>query len=106
MGFTVTTYQEYYPNSTVTQAISDNFAIPILLGSIGSTGCGILFGLSFLLIARSISLTSHIREYDNQNEGLHLTDPPQHPQPPLAISKDNMIIVSKNLSLTEDQFIE
>ena len=56
-------YQELYPESTVTQAISENFAIPIILGSIASTACGILFGLSFLLIARSMSSTSHIREY-------------------------------------------
>jgi hypothetical protein len=59
----VTVYQEIYPQSTVTHAISENFAIPILLGSASVIACGILFGLSFLLIGRSISSTSHIREY-------------------------------------------
>jgi hypothetical protein len=59
----VTVYQEIYPDSTVTQAISENFAIPILLGSASVIACGILFGLSFLLIGRAISSTSHIREY-------------------------------------------
>ena len=58
----VTVYQEIYPHSTVTQAISENFAIPILLGSASVIACGILFGLSFLLIGRATSSTSHIRE--------------------------------------------
>ena len=63
LSYFITLYQQIYPDSTVTQAISENFAIPILLGTASVTACGILFGLSFLLIARSISLTSHIREY-------------------------------------------
>jgi hypothetical protein len=63
LSYTIAFYQELYPESTVTQAISENFAIPIILGSIASTACGILFGLSFLLIAMSMSSTSHIREY-------------------------------------------
>lgn len=45
------------------QAISENLAIPILLYTASATACGILFGLAFLLISRSISSTSHIREY-------------------------------------------
>jgi hypothetical protein len=63
LSFTVDFYQELYPCSTVTQAISENFAVPIILGTLASTTCGILFGLSFLLIARSISSTSHLRDY-------------------------------------------
>ena len=51
LSFTVDFYQELYPCSTVTQAISENFAVPIILGTLASTTCGILFGLSFLLIA-------------------------------------------------------
>jgi hypothetical protein len=63
LSYVVTLYQEIYPDSTVTQAISENFAIPILLGTAYVIACGILFGLSFLLIAQSINSTSHIREY-------------------------------------------
>ena len=63
LSYIVTIYQEIYPDSTVTHAISENFTIPILLGTAFAITCGILFGLSFLLIARSISSTSHIREY-------------------------------------------
>jgi hypothetical protein len=63
LSYFITIYQQIYPDSTVTQAISENFAIPILLGTASVTACGILFGLSFLLIARSISSTSHVREY-------------------------------------------
>lgn len=59
----ITLYQEFYPESTVTKGISENFAIPILLYTVSITACGILFGLGFLLIARSISPTSHIKEY-------------------------------------------
>ena len=61
LSYIVTIYQEIYPDSTVTHAISENFAI--LLGTASAITCGILFGLSFFLIARSISSTSHIREY-------------------------------------------
>ena len=57
----VTVYQEIYPHSTQ-PTISENFAIPILLGSASVIACGILFGLSFLLIGRATSSTSHIRE--------------------------------------------
>jgi hypothetical protein len=63
MSYYVTLYQDLYPESTVTQAISENFAIPILLYTAAATACGILFGLSFLLIAQSISSTSDIRVY-------------------------------------------
>jgi hypothetical protein len=63
VSYDIALYQELYPDSTVTQAISENFAIPIIIGTVASTVCGILFGLSFLLIARSVSSTSHIREY-------------------------------------------
>ena len=63
LSYYVAQYQELYPDSTVTQAISENFAIPIIIGTVASTVCGILFGISFLLIARSVSSTSHIRQY-------------------------------------------
>ena len=63
LSYDVTLYQEIYPDSAVTQAISENFAIPILLSTASATACGILFGLSFLLIARSISSTIHIGKY-------------------------------------------
>jgi hypothetical protein len=63
LSYFVTLYQEFYPDSTVTKAISENFAIPILLYTVSITACGILFGLGFLLIARSISPTSNIKWY-------------------------------------------
>lgn len=56
MSFFVTLYQDFYPESQVTQALSDNFAIPILLYSATAITSGILFGLSFLLIARSVNV--------------------------------------------------
>jgi hypothetical protein len=63
LSYFVTLYQQFYPDSTVTQSISENFAIPILLGTASVTACGILFGLGFLLIARTVGLTFRIREY-------------------------------------------
>jgi hypothetical protein len=59
----VTLYQEFYPDSTVTKAISENFAIPILVSSASASACGILFGLGFLLIGRSISSGSQVKGY-------------------------------------------
>lgn len=63
MSDSVYFYQDIYPESTVTQALSENFAIPILLGSIAGIVCGILFGLGFLLIGRSISSASNVKDY-------------------------------------------
>jgi hypothetical protein len=56
-------YQELYPESAVTQALSVNFAIPILIYSGIVTICGILFGVGFLLIAKSVSSASRVKEY-------------------------------------------
>jgi hypothetical protein len=49
VSYDIALYQELYPDSTVTQAISENFAIPIIVGTVASTVCGILFGLSFFI---------------------------------------------------------
>lgn len=62
LSYYFTVYREFYL-STVNEVISENFTVPILLYSISSTTCGILFGLSFLSIAWSISPTNHIRDY-------------------------------------------
>jgi hypothetical protein len=56
-------YSELYPESAVTQALSVNFAIPILIYSGIVTICGILFGVGFLLIAKSVSSASRVKEY-------------------------------------------
>ena len=63
MRYYVSLYQNIYPESTVTQALSENFAIPLLLGAVAGIVCGILFGLGFLLIAKSISSASNIKDY-------------------------------------------
>lgn len=62
MSYYVTLYEDIYPESAVTQALSENFAIPILLGSISSIACGILFGIGFLSIAKSVSMVSRVKE--------------------------------------------
>jgi hypothetical protein len=62
MSYYITLYQDIYPESTVTEGLSENFAIPILLYTASNIACGILFGLAFIFIARSIRSTSHIRE--------------------------------------------
>ena len=63
LSYDIALYQEFYPDSTVTKAISENFAIPIIISTLSSTTCGILFGMSFLLIAWSINSTLHVRKY-------------------------------------------
>lgn len=63
MSYYITLYQQIYPESTVTKALSENFIIPILLYSVSLTACGILFGLGFLLIARSVSSASNVKDY-------------------------------------------
>jgi hypothetical protein len=47
MSYFVTLYQVLYPESTVTQALSENFAIPIILGSAAVSALGIFFGWGF-----------------------------------------------------------
>lgn len=63
MSYFVTFYQVLYPESIVTQALSENFAIPIILGSAAVSSCGILFGLGFLLIAGSIKPDTVVKDY-------------------------------------------
>lgn len=63
MSYFVTLYQYIYPDSAVTQSISENFAIPILLSSVAVIACGILFGLGFLSIARSVNIATRVKDY-------------------------------------------
>jgi hypothetical protein len=63
LSYFVTFYQVLYPESTVTQALSENFAVPITIGSAAVSACGIFFGLGFLSIARSISSSNYVKNY-------------------------------------------
>jgi hypothetical protein len=63
MSYYVTLYQQFYPTSVVTEAISSNFMIPILLYTYSYMACGVLFGAGFLSISRHIGHSNHVRDY-------------------------------------------
>jgi hypothetical protein len=62
-SYYVSLYQELFPTSMVTEAISDNFMIPILLYTYSYIVCGVLFGMGFLSVARRLGKTTDVRDY-------------------------------------------
>jgi hypothetical protein len=62
-SYYVSLYQELYPSSPVTEAISSNFMMSILLYQSSFLASGLLFGMGFLSISRSISQNKHVRDY-------------------------------------------
>ena len=59
----ITLYQTLNPNSPVTSAISSNLTLPILLGTYSIVVSGVLFGIGFRSITRTIKQGSHVRDY-------------------------------------------
>jgi hypothetical protein len=59
----VTLYQTLNPSSPVTSAISSNLTLPVLLGTYSIVLSGVLFGIGFRSITRSIKQRSHVRDY-------------------------------------------
>ncbi|HEY7080237.1 MAG TPA: hypothetical protein VH500_11080 [Nitrososphaeraceae archaeon] len=63
MSYYITLYQTIYPTSPVTAAVSSNLALPILLYTYAIIVCGILFGLGFRSVSKSVSRGSDVRDY-------------------------------------------
>jgi hypothetical protein len=63
MSIFITFYQDIAPTSPVTEAISSNFMIPILLLNYSGLAVGVIFGLSFILIGRFLKQGIHSRDY-------------------------------------------
>jgi hypothetical protein len=59
----ISLYEVIFPTNPVTEAISSNFTIPILLYNYSGIAVGVLFGLGFLSVARSIRGKAHARDY-------------------------------------------
>jgi hypothetical protein len=60
MSYYIITFQVTNPTSPVTEALSSNFLIPILLGTYAIAICGILFGIGFFSVARSVTQYHHL----------------------------------------------
>jgi hypothetical protein len=63
LGYSLLLYPSVYPPSPVTEAISSNFMVPILLYTYSVTICGILFGIGFISISRFVKAEREIRDY-------------------------------------------
>jgi hypothetical protein len=63
MSIFISFYQEIAPTSPVTEAISSNFMIPILLLNYSGLAVGVIFGLSFILIGCFLKHGIHSRDY-------------------------------------------
>jgi hypothetical protein len=63
MSILISFYQELAPSSPVTEAISSNFMIPILILNYSALAVGIVFGLSFILTGRFLKHGVHSRDY-------------------------------------------
>jgi hypothetical protein len=63
ISYYVSLNQILNPTSPVTQAISSNLLLPVLIYTFATTACGILFGIGFWSVARSVSHSSNVRDY-------------------------------------------
>jgi hypothetical protein len=63
LSYEVSYYQTFYPSSPVTTAISSNLMLPIWLDTYAITVSGVLFGIGFRSVSRSVSQHSHVRDY-------------------------------------------
>jgi hypothetical protein len=59
----ISVYEIIFPTNPVTEAISSNFMIPILLFVYSGIAIGVLFGLGFLSVARSTRGKTHAGDY-------------------------------------------
>jgi hypothetical protein len=64
LSYGLSIYQAVYPSSPVTAAISSDFMIPILLYTFSFVACGILFGIAFYLLSKSVT-NSKVKIYLN-----------------------------------------
>lgn len=64
LSYGLSIYQEVYPNSPVTEAISSDFMIPILLYTYSFVACGILFGIAFYILSKNVG-NSKVKIYLN-----------------------------------------
>ena len=55
--------QSFYPSSPVTTAISSNLMVPIWLDTYAISIAGVLFGIGFWSISRTVSHHVHVRDY-------------------------------------------
>lgn len=59
----ITLYQTLNPTSPVTSAISSNLTLPVLLGTYSVVVSGVLFGIGFRSITRTLKQGSKVRDY-------------------------------------------
>src|SRR5215831_6570159 len=63
LSYEISYYQAIYPSSPVTTAISSNLMVPIWLDTYALSIAGVLFGIGFRSISRSVSHHVHVRDY-------------------------------------------
>jgi len=63
LSYEISYYQSFYPSSPVTTAISSNLMVPIWLDTYAISIAGVLFGIGFRSISRSVSHHVHVRDY-------------------------------------------
>lgn len=63
LSYEVSYYQTFYPSSPVTTAISSNLMLLIWLDTYAITVSGVLFGIGFRSVSRSVNKPSHVRDY-------------------------------------------
>jgi hypothetical protein len=63
LGYSLLLYPDIYPPSPITEAISSDFMIPLLLYTFSVTICGILFGIGFISISRVVKHARDVRDY-------------------------------------------
>lgn len=62
MTYNISLFQTLYPNSPVTTVTSSPL-IPLLMLETAIALCGILFGIAFWSVSRSVSQQSHVKDY-------------------------------------------
>lgn len=63
LSYEVSLYQQLYPSSPVTTAISSSLALPIMLYTYAVTICWVLFGFGFRSVSRALRQHSHVKDY-------------------------------------------
>lgn len=63
MSAFISVYQEVVTTGPVTEALSSNLTIPILIYIYANAALGVIFGLAFILIRRFLKASTHARNY-------------------------------------------
>lgn len=63
LSYEMSLYQQLYPASPVTTAISSSLTLPILLYTYAITICGVLFGFGFRSVSKALRQHSHVKDY-------------------------------------------